>query len=361
VTFFPLVGPVFGASAEINLALYDALKSMCVMASNNTDVEDFDRKAQSLKSAIVKRLWNADDGILRLSDTASSSAHSVHACAYAMILDLTPVHELDVYHVVNSSDGLPCAFKGEDRFESLGLCSPYSAAFAAEACFKRQEGVAAVDLIERVWGPMTNENDPDYSGCLWEAMTLKGKPYHDSTSMVHAWSSAPVYLLPEYLAGLRPMKAGWREWVAQPVAAGLQDIQMSVSTPKGQLEIHWIFDDEIGNGLVAVKVPPGSKGKVVPPIGWTFDQGIIACCVEEGTRTLSLRTNCPVHSVQSKDLHHEPDVNRINSRSREYWSACIEWQKHLPSCFAACVRHFRHLRFLAGRAFKSLINLYKNT
>lgn len=86
---------------------------------------------------------------------------------------------------------------------------------------------------------MADESNPNFSGCHWEAMTLGGEPYHNLTSLVHAWSTGPVHLWPRYIAGLRAVAPGWRKWEARPLYAGLDKMHASVPTPARCVEIEW--------------------------------------------------------------------------------------------------------------------------
>lgn len=279
VTFFPLAGPVFGASTEINLALYDTLQSMATMSSDEAEATTLRGKAANLKSAIVRHLWSSETGILRMSDTSPPTGICTHVNAYGISLGVSPRHPDEEDNLIQPDSKLLPAFKGLDkRWDSAALCSPYGAAFAAEACFKLGSGHAAVDLVNRVWGSMIDEAHQNYSGGLWEAMTLEGDPVHKDTSLMHAWSSGPVYLLPMYLAGLRPTKSGWKEWEAAPVSAGLKDVEASVQTPVGQIKVQWVFDmDSDGCGTVHVESPEGTVGKVSPPKGWLIGRGDWTC------------------------------------------------------------------------------------
>ncbi|CAD0108018.1 unnamed protein product [Aureobasidium uvarum] len=279
VTFFPLGGPVFGTSAEINLAFYDALMAMALIAPTALEKQKLMQKASALKQAIVQHLWSEETGIVRMSDSSPATGLCAHVNAYGMSLGVSPSHQKDRENLVQPSSKLPPAFRGlEARFDSSGLCSPYSAAFAVEACFKRDDGLGALNLLDRVWGMMVDKTSPDYSGGLWEAMTMDGQPLHKDTSLMHAWSASPVYLMPMYLAGVRPLKAGWKEWEAAPVFAGLEEVEAAVETPAGLLQIHWTFS---GNGqtcgFVSIDVPKGTKGYIQPPKGWLIGSGDRTC------------------------------------------------------------------------------------
>jgi len=83
-----------------------------------------------------------------------------------------------------------------ERWDKNKIISPYACGFTAEALLTRNEGVKAVQLIEKVWVEMSNPSNPNYSGGHWEAMAEDGSPVHDDTSLVHGWSTSPVFLLP---------------------------------------------------------------------------------------------------------------------------------------------------------------------
>lgn len=275
VTFLPLSGPIFGVSTEINLALYDALKAMAAMAPSDKKNQELETKAASLKQAIVQHLWNEETGILRMSDSSPSTGLCAHVNAYGLSLGIKPPHQNDPENLLQPTSKLPLAFSGlEPRFDSAGLCSPYSAAFVVEACFKQNDGPGALDILDRVWGPMTDESHPNFSGGLWEAMNADGDPIHKNTSLMHAWSSSPVYLLPMYLAGVRPVTPGWKDWEASPVYAGLDEVEAIVDTPAGLLQIKWNFRiDGEARGFVSVDVPEGTRGVVSAPKGWLIGSG----------------------------------------------------------------------------------------
>lgn len=65
VDWFPMGGPIFGASGKINLAFYDALKSMNTMSLFLDNKDIFSARAEKLKSSILLHLWNAETGTMR--------------------------------------------------------------------------------------------------------------------------------------------------------------------------------------------------------------------------------------------------------------------------------------------------------
>jgi len=77
---------------------------------------------------------------------------------------------------------------------------------------------------------MADPAGPNYSGGHWEAMTPAGTPFARDTSLMHGWSTWPVFLLPRYLGGLYPLEAGWREFAVEPVLAGVKWVEVGVET-----------------------------------------------------------------------------------------------------------------------------------
>jgi len=310
VTFFPLSGPIFGVSTEINLAFYDALKAMMAISPSGKETQELETKANTLRKAITQHLWSEETGILRMSETSPPTGLCAHVNAYGLSLGVKPPHPKDTESLVQPSNSLPLAFSGlEPRFGSAGLCSPYSAAFAVEACFRQNDDLGALSLLDRVWGPMTDETHHNFSGGLWEAMNADGEPIHKDTSLMHAWSSSPVYLLPMYLAGVKPTKPGWKEWEASPIYAGLDEVEAVVETPAGSLQIRWIFKtDGEDRGFVSVDVPKGTSGVISPPKGWLIGSGDWTCgysgagiAVDHGATRLLLKRDCSVRSLIGKD------------------------------------------------------------
>lgn len=271
LTFFPLIGPVFGVSTQINLAFVDAMRSMARMAGDEAESRILENIASGVEESIRTHLWDEAPGILRLGDQSPSAGLAQDVLGYGISLGVSPNHGQDLMNLTQPANKLPAAFQGLGRFDELKLCSPYSTSFAIEACFVRNEADAALDIIRRIWGVMADEKNPDHSGCHWEAMTLDGKPYHDTTSLVHGWSTGPVYLLPMYSAGLRPVEAGWRKWEARPIHSSVSQVKASVPLSSGEIQIDWNFDDQHGLGTVSCVGTRETIGSIYPPVGWLIE------------------------------------------------------------------------------------------
>jgi len=169
VDWLPLGGPHFGASGKINLTFYDALKSMSQMSTFFGVKDTFASPADELKRSIVSHLWNAELGILRMTDNASPNGICQDVNAYSATLGISPSHP-NTTQILASIGKPPLAFKNLEAWDKHKIISPYASGFGAEVLFSQDEGVKAVQLIETVWAEMSNHSNPNYSGGHWEAM-----------------------------------------------------------------------------------------------------------------------------------------------------------------------------------------------
>ena len=306
--WLPLGGPHFGASGKINLAFLDALQSMSRMCTSVGVQDSFATCAEDLRNSIISHLWNSEAGILRMTDTVSPNGICQDINAYSTTLGVSPSHQ-NTIEILASTSQPPLAFQNLERWDKNKIISPYACGFAAEALFTQGEGMKAVKLIEKVWEEMSNPSNPSYSGGHWEAMAENSIPVHDDTSLVHGWSTWPVFLLPKYLAGLKPLEPGWVKWKVQPVLAGLESVDVQLSTPSGDMEISMRIQEEECSGNIILVAPQGTTGEVVPPSGWQISDCPANCelvlgedkiLVREGGKfTIKIHKDVPSHSSSS--------------------------------------------------------------
>lgn len=264
-------GPIFGASGKINLAYYDALKSMSQLSTVTNSKNTYSSQASALKANIIAHLWNSEAGIMRMSDITSPTGVCQDINAYAITTGVAPEHsQAEATLSISKSSELPCAFTGIERWDQKKVVSPYASGFAAEALFERDCGSSAIELVERVWGVMADESGPDYSGGHWEAMKPDGTPITDDTSLMHGWSTWPVYLLPRYLGGLKPLEAGWKRFMVKPVLVGVEEVDVQMSTPAGRIEVSLRVRNAGNQGRLSVLVPFGATADIHAPEGWSI-------------------------------------------------------------------------------------------
>ncbi|KAG4025792.1 hypothetical protein MFRU_050g00100 [Monilinia fructicola] len=260
-----------GASSKLNLAYYDALISMSKMCSMLGVEGQYDSRAIVLKEKILANFWHQETGILRLSDHTSPTKISHEVNAYARTLGVIPHNGIsDQFLGLSKIGELPRVIQDSQGVKDVKVVSPYTCGMAAEALFQAGKGTDAVELVEKVWGPMVDPENLEYSGGHWNEMKPDGRPTSATTSMMQARSTWPVSVLPKYLAGVEPLNPGWSRWKVNPVLAGLAFVDYRISTAVGEISVAIHIHEPSSTGELTVYVPKGSVAELYPPQGWIF-------------------------------------------------------------------------------------------
>ncbi|KAK1487076.1 hypothetical protein CCUS01_15011 [Colletotrichum cuscutae] len=269
--WYPLGGPVFGASGTTNLAYYDALNAVKTMTTDDQRESQLSEKLETLRKSILTNLWNSEKGCIRMGSALPEEGICQDTNGYAVALDVAEDSDLCASHLSGPPGWLPAAFKGLQHWDRTGVVSPYATGFAVEALFSRQKGREAIQLIENVWGPMADTSSPNYSGGHWEAMTVEGKPFGPDTSLMHAWSCWPVFLLPQYVVGVKPLQPGWSKVQLAPVLSGLKSAHYRTELSQGVLEVEVSVDETAGVILIQATLPVGTTAEIVAPAGYSSE------------------------------------------------------------------------------------------
>ncbi|KZM27964.1 uncharacterized protein EKO05_0000690 [Ascochyta rabiei] len=268
--WFPLGGPVFGASSALNNAYYEALRAMTTLSTDAAIKGKYSVQAQSLKVNMLRNFYDPFTGVYHLDKSLPASGICQDIKAHAITLDLLPYHSDDLDHLIDPDSGLPRAFRGLGHWDVANVASPYATGFAVEALLSRDRGAEAVKLLERVWGPMADTASPNYSGGHWEAMKPDGTPHGHDTSLMHGWSTWPVSLMPRYLAGLQPTSPGWKSFSVAPVLAGLTNIKCVLETVTGRIGVELDIDEANSHGALKILAPYGVRARLHSPQGWVI-------------------------------------------------------------------------------------------
>lgn len=240
------------------------------MTSNPERKAKLSATAETLKRNIRTHLWNPETSSIKMGMALPSDGISQDTNGYALALDVVPEPEQTSSHLKCAPGSKPVAFKGLGHWDKSGVISPYATGFAAEALFARGSGRDAVDLVRSVWGPMADTSDPNYSGGHWEAMTADGRPFGHDTSLMHAWSSWPVFLLPEYVVGVKPLEPGWKRLRIAPVLCGIESATYGNETSAGRIEVEVKVDETGGEVLVTATLPAGMAAEIAAPSGYVI-------------------------------------------------------------------------------------------
>lgn len=187
-------------NSVVNAFYYGAITTTIkILEELGKDEAKLQEKAIRIFKSFQETFLDSEKKLYR--DALGSSHYSLHSNAL-------PVY----FGLVKDEDVKNSVF---ELIERKGLsCGVYIASYVIEACFK--EGNPKLG-----WKLLTN--DTQYS---WKEMLRNGataclevwKPEMKvNMSWCHAWSSAPIYLIYEYVAGFKPLQPGWRGIEISPV------------------------------------------------------------------------------------------------------------------------------------------------
>lgn len=157
----------------------------------------------------------------------------------------------------------------------LQITTPYMKFYELAALCEAGEQRRVLDFVRSYWGGMLRLGATTF----WEEYNpslpddkqyeMYGRPF--AKSLCHAWGANPLYLFGRYYLGVRPLKAGYDEYLIEPELGGLRWINGTVPTPNGDITVNMndknvrIKTANIGIGKLIVKskrVPKCSNAKV---------------------------------------------------------------------------------------------------
>ena len=220
-----------------------------------------------------------------------------------------------------------CALRPDDRANSLAVISglageaqyeviasvltntfhssPYMEFYVLEALCQMGRYEAAGRRMLKRYGNMIGD---DYS-TLWEFWVKA-----EGTSN-HAWSGGPLVILSKYFAGVRPVKAGYAEFVIRPQLTEPDTVQCIVPSVKGYIRVTerktddaFVLDASVPEGTTARICLPYADGQTVRLNGrivyqnhdFTETDGIAFAGAGNGFAVFAVNT-----SSAGTDLHFE--------------------------------------------------------
>lgn len=155
--------------------------------------------------------------------------------------------------------------------------TPFMRFFELEALILLGQHDFVLDEIRDYWGGMIDlgattfweQYDPDIG--VDEQFDMYGGKYRKS--LCHAWGAAPIYLLGNYVLGVRPVGPGYAEYVVEPRLGDLIWIEGRVPTPHGDIAVYadkeriFVHTVAAGRGLLRFRsdaAPSANKGNLRP-------------------------------------------------------------------------------------------------
>lgn len=256
-------GPRKGAVTAYNIVYYRALTEAAYLADGlgeQGDAADYRGRAAELRDAINRELFDPATGTYAISDGLRgplAQDANVAAVAYGIA---PPDKVAGILAAVRDRLWTPhgtLPFTADAGYASL--ISPYVGGMELAARFGHDDTADALALLRAEWGPMV-EPGPNYTGALWENMTVGGGPPQGTTSLAHGWSTGPTAQLTGSVLGVRPVAPGYRTWTVAPHPGDLAWARGRVPTPSGPIDVDWS-----GRSLT-VDAPAGTTGAVTLPV-----------------------------------------------------------------------------------------------
>jgi hypothetical protein len=226
IDWAPLASPSGAAFTHENALLVWALRETAAVCRQLAlgDPRTFETTAASIAEVVNARFWDSafggyTDGLDSGGQTLPG--RSVHAQVFASLAGIADAGRsaLLAGHILAPASDV------------VTMASPFAEFFRLLWLGERGESESILALIRGTWGHMLKH---DARSC-WEGWSFI--PGHLTRSHCHAWSSSPAYFLPAWIAGIRPLDAGFARFAVDPRFADLQWLRTAVPTPRGPIRL----------------------------------------------------------------------------------------------------------------------------
>ncbi|MGN0003196.1 MAG: alpha-L-rhamnosidase C-terminal domain-containing protein [Sphingobacterium composti] len=200
-----------------NLWYYLALKSQFEIANElglTKDKEELKFKMEKLKNAFNEVYWN--NGQYRSLTYDGLTDDRVHALAV-----VSGVADEDKYEAI------------EKVFDTHYHASPYMEKYVFEAMYRMGLVEQANQRHKKRFDKMVNNK---YFTTLFEGWGI-GKEGFGGGTVNHAWSGGGLSVLHGYMAGVRPLKPAYEEFIVAPQVDGITDLKTLVPSIKGDIKL----------------------------------------------------------------------------------------------------------------------------
>ncbi len=212
-----------------NSYLYEALRAMYELYGEIGYMAHAEQVRGSLHRILKK------DGVF--VDSYGSNHSSIHTLTIPVAFNVAAKEDFEALKPLIAAKNMPC--------------SVYAAQYVLDACFICGLEEHAINLMtrrgERSWLGMIDQG----STISMEAWSNELKPNQDWN---HAWGAAPANLIPRRLCGIRPLKAGFTEFIVEPKPGKLEFFRYRQPTPCGAVTVE--YDRNTGTAVI---MPDGRK------------------------------------------------------------------------------------------------------
>ena len=241
-----------------------------ILKAANINTQVYADRLGALKTAINANLWSSTLQAYQLSNSVQDTL-AQDANAFAVLANI-PNGSFTTSTVLSTMSKELFVPAGAFPFSNASIrhgftenISPYASGYHLRAAFAAQDATSVRHLLSSMWASMASPSNLNYTGCFWETLSTTGRPgLGDSTSLCHAWASAPTGELSRHVLGIQVVSPGFSEWVITPQTLGLEWAKGTHPTPYGSLIVSWAFDAQ-GKLSMNVTSPVGTNGTVNLP------------------------------------------------------------------------------------------------
>lgn len=229
------------------------------------DIAFYRQHAEQVKAAFNEKFYDAQRGIY--VDGIGTQHASIHANLFALAFGLVP------------SDRQATVV---DFVKSRGMaCSVYPTIYLLEALYDAGEDSYALDLMtadtDRSWLNMIRSG----STVTTEAWDVK---YKANEGWTHAWSTAPVQIIPRKLMGIEPLEPGFGKVLIEPRPGNLANAKVLYPTFRGPISVEFDRGSKLDYFHLTISIPANMTAEVALPI----------------TRKSPVNVTCDGHRVQAR-------------------------------------------------------------
>lgn len=226
---FDEAGPICAENMLLARA-YESI-SKCAKVVGDEKMEGYARQRhEKIVDNINKLYW--DEGKGAFIDSYQFGRRNVtrHANIFAILFDYTDKQRQEkiIKNVIYND-------------EITKITTPYFEFYELDAMCKIGDYAYMKNMLNSYWGEMIRlgattiweEFDPNKKGI--EHYEMYGGKYEKS--LCHAWGASPIYLLGKYALGVKPTKAGYKEYTVCPQDVGLGNFKGTVPTKNGNIYV----------------------------------------------------------------------------------------------------------------------------
>jgi alpha-L-rhamnosidase len=259
----------------ISAAAISGLAQVASFLGHDAAAERYAAAAAAIRATLLRDFLRRNGSEAFFADGSSANkTAAAHAAIHSTLYAVAGAGVADVAINASGDATLACALAAYLARRDTGGASCMTARWHVEALFRL--GVQCAAAADAGVALLSREEYPSWRFMQSAAggnatMTLEAWAPGDkwNTDYSHPWCASPAFLIPRFLAGVRPLGRGWSRFLAAPQPGALTNVTALVPTPLGNVEVAFSQQGSGANRGVALalQVPAGAAALVcLPPL-----------------------------------------------------------------------------------------------